>query len=871
VEQITRAAEQETRLAAVVTPSSGSGLSGWGRFPPGTVLAARFRIVAPLGRGGMGEVYRADDLTLDQAVALKFLPERLVTDPIRLAQFHNEVRVARTISHRNVCRMYDISQADGRPFLTMEYVDGEDLSSLLRRIGRVPQDKAIEIARQICAGLAAAHERGVLHRDLKPSNVMIDGEGHVRIADFGLAAVAGTADDIRAGTPAYMAPEQIAGREVTQRSDIYALGLVLFELFTGKRAFEASTLNELIAMHETGGVLTLSSHVRDVDPAIERIIQRCLEKSPADRPASPLVVSAALPGGDPLAAALAAGETPSPEMVAAAGEQSALRPAVGMALVAFTMVMLAGLTAISERFSVMNRIPLPRSTDSLKDRAQEIVERLGYADPPVDTAYGWELSREYLSWARERSVSDPRAALGSDRTQTAVFWYRTSPDVLLPSYNNNQPTQTDPALVLSDMRLVHLDAHGRLVEFHAIPPQVDAPSAAEAVVDWTALFDAAGLNISTFREVPSQWLPRGDADVRRAWEGPLPGIPGITMRVEAAGYHGRPTFFDAVPPWTRPRRTVPPAPSTTSQLITSAAVITGLALLSLSALLTRRHLRSGRADRRGAFRTAAVLFVCLAAGFLLRTRVFASPAIMWDRVGIVTAISLYVAAMIWVLYIALEPYVRRFWPQLLIGWTRLLSGHWRDPLVGRDVLVGVAAGVVAGLLIASRELVPWILGLPLATPGMPAPLILLETRHTVALALQTVRRALIDAMQIVGVVVFLRIVVKRTWIVLLLSGLIIVPTAISGTFAVEQLAVELAIVAAGIALMLAVLLRFGLLSLVVTFYTFLSIENFPLTIDLSRPYAGASFVLLAAVAGLSIWGFVASRGNEPLFGRPLLE
>jgi serine/threonine-protein kinase len=252
-------------------------------------------------------------------------------------------------------------------------------------------------------------------------------------------------------------------------------------------------------------------------------------------------------------------------------------------------------------------------------------------------------------------------------------------------------------------------------------------------------------------------------------------------------------------------------------------------------------------------------------------RLFASPAIMFDRVSFMTAIALYVAAMAWVLYVALEPYVRRFWPQLLIGWTRLLSGHSRDPLVGRDVLVGVAAGMVAGLLIASRELVPWLLGLPLATPAVPEPLILLGTRHTVSLALQTVRRALIDTMEIVGVVVFLRIVVRRTWIVLLLSGLMIVPLAISGTFAVEQLAIELVIVAAGIALMLVVLLRFGLLSLVVTFYTFLSIENFPLTIDLSRPYAGASFVLLGAVAGLAIWGFVASRGTEPLFGRTLLD
>ena len=168
------------------TLSSSSG-TGWGRFAPGTLLAGRFRIVAPLGRGGMGEVYRADDLKLGQTVALKFLPEGLMHDPARLAQFHNEVRVARTISHRNICRTYDIGDADGQPFLTMEYVDGEDLSSLLRRIGRFPQEKAIEVARQICAGVAAAHERGVLHRDLKPANVMIDGEGHVRLTDFGLA------------------------------------------------------------------------------------------------------------------------------------------------------------------------------------------------------------------------------------------------------------------------------------------------------------------------------------------------------------------------------------------------------------------------------------------------------------------------------------------------------------------------------------------------------------------------------------------------------------------------------------------------------------------------------------------------------------
>ena len=145
------------------------------RFTAGTLLAERYRIVGLLGRGGMGEVYRAEDLKLGQPVALKFLPDGHGEDDRRLARLLNEVRLARQVSHPNVCRVYDVAEVDGMHFMAMEYVDGEDLSSLLRRIGRLPHEKALEISRQICAGLAAAHEQGILHRDLKPANVMIDG------------------------------------------------------------------------------------------------------------------------------------------------------------------------------------------------------------------------------------------------------------------------------------------------------------------------------------------------------------------------------------------------------------------------------------------------------------------------------------------------------------------------------------------------------------------------------------------------------------------------------------------------------------------------------------------------------------------------
>ena len=209
------------------------------RFAPGALLAGRFRIVAELGRGGMGEVYRADDLTLAQPVALKFLPVHIARDPDRLHRFRKEVAAARRVSHPNVCRVYDIAEHEGQSFLTMEFVDGEDLSSVLKRLGRVPEEKGIEMARQLCSALAAVHDQGLLHRDLKPANVMLDGRGKVRLTDFGLAAAAQdlSATEVRSGTPLYQAPEQIAGKEVTVRSDLYSLGLLLYELFTGKRAY----------------------------------------------------------------------------------------------------------------------------------------------------------------------------------------------------------------------------------------------------------------------------------------------------------------------------------------------------------------------------------------------------------------------------------------------------------------------------------------------------------------------------------------------------------------------------------------------------------------------------------------------------------
>ena len=482
---------------------------GGGRFTPGQIIAERYRVVAMAGRGGMGEVYRAEDLTLGQVVAIKFLPESLSQDAATLARFHSEVRIARQVSHPNVCRVFDIGDASGTPYLSMEYVDGEDLASVVRRIGRLSPDKATEVARQICAGLAAAHERGVVHRDLKPANVMLDGAGKIRITDFGLAGIAASIQgaDIRAGTPAYMAPEQLAGKEVTTKSDIYSLGLILYEILTGKRAFEASTLPELIKLREQGTITNPSTLVRDLDPLIERVILRCLEIDPSKRPVSALQVAAALPGGDPLAAALAAGETPSPEMVAAAGAKEGMRPRVALVLLAIVVLGLVASLLIAESTQLVNRVTLDSPPEVLATRAREVIGRLGLAGKAADSAYGFEINDGYLSYLQAHDKSPARwDALAKDDAPAMTFWYRQSPNPLFAqaffgpgSAGGGQVARWDPPMDTTAMALVVLDTTGRLVRFEVVPPEKSAPPQNAKTPDWAGFFATSGLNIAEFR------------------------------------------------------------------------------------------------------------------------------------------------------------------------------------------------------------------------------------------------------------------------------------------------------------------------------------------------------------------------------------
>jgi serine/threonine-protein kinase len=861
-----------TGVASVRSPTDPHHSDGWlsssgaidhGRFPPGTILGGRYRIVGKLGKGGMGEVYRADDLKLGQAVALKFLPPEVDRDPVRLTQLHTEVRMARQVSHPNVCRVYDIDEVDGHTFLSMEYVDGEDLASLLRRIGRFNEERGLEVARQICAGLAAAHERGVIHRDLKPANVMLDATGHVRITDFGLAGVAG--ETIRAGTPAYMAPEQIGGGEVDSRSDIYALGLVLYEIFTGKRAVEATNLAELIRRREHGEIVAPSALARDLSPEVDRAVMRCLAADPASRPSSALIVSAALPGGNPLAAALAAGETPSPEMVAAAGEKGALDTRWGVALVAITLLGLIAAAFVAQRTLLVNRIVLAKSADVLEERGREIVALAGYTEPPADTARGIAVNNEYIRWVETTNRSASKwDHLGDGTAPLMDFWYRTSPRPLTPLSPEWTPQWNDPPLTTSGMVSVVVDDRGRLVEFVAMPPQFDPSSKGNPPFEWTSMFQAAGLDRRAFSDAAPQWTPRIYGERREAWEGPMPQRPDVKLRVEAASYGGRPVAFKVVGPWTRPASMDRTVASATSRAVSAAGTLIVLMLLAGALLLVRANLKSGRADRRGAGRIALFLLGVWMLSWALAAR--HSLDVQQETSRLFTALAFFLlnVGFTWIFYLALEPFVRRLSPDILIGWTRLLSGQFRDPRVGRDLLVGLMTGVVFSLVTMTD--------LSIFTGGSPTPVALVNMsyfvgdRFVIANLLAMLPNALQSAMLGTFMYVLLLGIVRRRWIAATLVVLFVCAVVIAEGDGGNPWVVAALALALGVSVVF-VFLRYGLLAVASTLYVNQILHVVPLTTDPSQPHAAIGAFAMLAVAALALYAFSVTGAGERLFRR----
>jgi predicted Ser/Thr protein kinase len=830
-----------------VSRISSSSIAEEGRFVSGTLLGGRYRIIGLLGCGGMGEVYRATDLALGQSVALKFLPEEAAHNQRLLERFHGEVRIARQVSHPNVCRVYDIGEAEGMPFISMEYVDGEDLSSLLLRIGRLPADKAIETARKLCAGLAAAHDRGIIHRDLKPQNIMMNKRGDVVIMDFGLAAIADqlSGAEVRNGTPAYMAPEQLKGSEVTAKSDIYALGLVLYELFTGRRPYAANSAKDLLRQEESAQLTSMTSIAADIDAAVEKAIRRCLEPDPARRPASALSIAAALPGGDPLAAALAAGETPSPELVASAGKQEGLARKYSIPCLALIVMCLFAAIGLRARYAAVMHTALDDPPEVLAHLARETAAAFGYAKKPADFTISLENNSDLLDHLKQ--LPKPHhwdEWLAAEAPITATYRQSQSP---LDAYPYGDVTPDNPAPIEPGMVHVALDGAGRLRAFSAIPYK-DAQSLASPVQP-EAVFRAAGLDMAAFHEVPASFVPVAASDQWRSWKGPHPKIPGLGLAVNMASWKGRVTQVTVNFDWGKAAAAPPTADSLASRM--RGIVLLGIATLGFLAavLLARRNWKLGRIDRKGALRIGIAR--CLLGLVMWVGTVHAIP-----NEGMVVCFFANCAAwLMWgaslaLLYLALEPSVRARWPHSIVTWNRLLAGRWLDAQLSAHILIGAAVG--SAVWVAAEWIDDWQSD-ALGTLGGLASAV--GTRQWFAEHAGKLEGALFFGLLVFFAICGLRAIVRKDIPAAILAALLL-SLANSSLFTSPNWKVELAIYVGMYTVLVFVLLRLGLVATMAAVFFIDTFNIITLGTDWKTWYTPsglATFLLLLSVAVFAFW------------------
>jgi serine/threonine-protein kinase len=766
------------------------------------------------------------------------------------------------VSHPNACRVYDIGEHDGQHFLAMEYIDGEDLASLLRRVGRLPEEKGVEIARQLCLALAAVHEQSLLHRDLKPQNVMLDGRGRVRLTDFGLAAaaedVSGT--EVRSGTPAYQAPEQLRGESVSVQSGVFALGLVLYEVFTGKPAFRARTRAELVVAYESGTLNKPSSHVSGLNPAIERVLLSCLEKDAKDRPRSAFEVVAGLPGGDPLAAALAAGETPSPQMVADAPVEGRLSLATGLALLAAVIISVGPIAVLADRTMFFRQVTLNRPPEVMAQQAQDLLERFCHTDPPADRFSSYQYDTDYLRHVRNTDPSPGRwDGLKSRQPDPVVFFYRQSPRPLIayPSQDYRPPSAVvalNPPPLVPGIAGAELDGRGRLLSLYVIPPEHDTTPPAPAP-DWRRLFEAAGLDFAEFLAADPEWNSPVAADGRAAWTGAYPGRPDLPLRIEAGAYRGRPVFFKLIgEAWVKPAQNAVSSPNTVAVLFFAGIMFVGGALAA-------RNLWLGRGDWRGAGRLAiAFLVVEMIASLRIGNLSVHQDSLFaffcWLGYWMCWAASI----CLW--YLAMEPTVRRRWPWRVVGWGRVLDGRFRDPLIGRDLLVGLAVGTLCFLFAQ-------VMVIAAAWPGPPpAPLMALpdvpgSVGPSVAwgLLVQVVGLAIAYPLMQLSLAFLLYLLLRKPW--LSWSAYVLLPTIlfVTGEITAPFMLVSALVQSLSMALLMS---RVGLLALASYMFVINLLPLVPLTTDLSLWYAGHGVMTALVVIGLAMYGFVVSVGTKQL-------
>jgi hypothetical protein len=823
-----------TTLVEGVPPSPRPvGLPRLSALVPGMRVAGRYRILAPLGWGGERAIYGADDLETGVAVALQFLPSEVA--PEALAGW-------RRVSHPNICKVLDVGESGGRAFLVLELVKGESLDALVRRIGRLPLGKGFEIARQLAAGLAAIHDGGALHGDLTPAHVILDGRGTVRITGWGLPERAlSPPGAVPRSQGIYEAPERIAGGPATVRSDLYSLASILYEVLTGRPALEEPGAHPLPP----------SALVREIDTRLDRALLQCLERDPRARPGSAKSLSPVLPGRD----SLAVGETPSPEMVAAAPRVGNLRPATGLLCLAGVFLACAGIFAVSPQARLPGLLPLPCSTGELAGRARSILSSLGYPARQMEARFGFATDAGALARLKGAGPSREAAAeLASRRSTVHHFWFRESPRPLIPA--GLRVTSEDPPRRAPGEVFLQLDVLGRLQALEMVPPVPAShrPPQPGRPVDWSPLFAAAGLDLSRFAPRQPVLVPPVFVDALAAWQGSLtrpPDVP-LPVRIEAGALAGTPLYFRIV------LETVQ-APSAFAPRRDGAFLgAVRLVAIAIALLLSIRNVRRGRANLRWTWQLSAFVFLA----WLMIAALAAPSPISLSFWQAALGEALRKAAMAGLCYLGLEPFLRRRAPEKIASWSRVLAGSFRDPLVGRDVLLGTLLGTAMALLLLVRGLFIQFLTGHLGRIELGV-----ERLNGVSGFLgglfENLITALISTLSMVVLMVALRMVRRRSDLGILLAWGIATASLVlrSG----EPPAVALPLTAVATALMVISWERFGLLTGIVHILISRMILEYPMTGELSVWYAPVGLFPLALILTLATGGFFAAVAGQPWF------
>jgi serine/threonine-protein kinase len=513
---------------------------------------------------------------------------------------------------------------------------------------------------------------------------------------------------------------------------------------------------------------------------------------------------------------------------------------------------------------------MEKSPAVLEDRARELLRRVGHSEAPADGSRGFTVDFDYLQQVLQKDQSPTRWQALRSGPAVVQFWYRQSPRSLQAHGMPGRVHWDDPPPLVSAMAGARFDMRGRLLDLYVVPPQLEEGTAAAAAVappDWGVLFGDAGLDLARFQPSPPRWTPPFFADARAAWDGTHPERSDISIHVEAASYRGRPVYFQVLPPWARADRTTPFQLTPTQRAAEVMVIALIVAVVITAALLARWHVRLGRGDKAGAHRlaryTAAVMLVVWAVNADHVFDLGGELTLVLRGLGIV----LFLGALMFTLYLALEPFVRRRWPQAMISWTRVLAGRWRDPLVGRDVLLGAAVGVAMGLVVGVAQRLPAWLGKAATLPHFSDLESLLGPRDIASGILGHQIDAAAAGLGFLLLLTLLRQLTRRTWAALAIVIVILsLPEALTGIAPAGIAVMANLVVNCSIGL---VLVRFGLLACVVTVYVTNALMRYPLTTDVSSWSATPTFWVAAVVVALAVYGFRTALGTRPPLDSPL--